>query len=106
MAGNVLDVVLDGYAYEVSSDISFDLEQQIIHINQSNMTNCLRPGGFLPLDDVNTSLQTNGQSIGITFNRYYVTENIYLVTSQTSNVVCDNGVYVDEIFSDSLESTP
>ncbi len=106
MAGDVLDVILDGYAYEISSDISFDLQQQIIHIDQSNMTNCLRPGGFLPLDNANTSLQTNGQSIGITYNRYFVTDNIYLVTSQTSNVICDNGVYVDDLFVNGFESTP
>ncbi len=103
MAGSALDVILDGYAYEVNSDITFDVDQQIINIDQSNMTNCQRPGGFLPLDDVNISLQTNSQSIGITNNQYFFAENLYVLTSQTSDVICDNGVYVDDIFVNGFE---
>ena len=102
-AFNDIELVLDGYAYAVSSDIAISLGQQTINIPDSDLENCLRPGNLIPLNNADLSLITNNQAIGISRFKYFVFGRLVFLTSETSNVVCDNGIFVDQIFVQSFE---
>jgi|GEM_PF-3954861 len=98
-----LEVILDGYAYQVNSDVIISLPQQFIFIANSEMENCMLPNGLPPSDTAGLSLITNNQGIGIKRFRYAVESRLLFLTSETSNVVCDNGLFIDQIFFDGFE---
>lgn len=103
MAQNPLELILDGYAYEVFSDVLIDLPNKTFTIADSEATNCLQPIGAIPLNTPGTfTLETNNQDIGIERNRLVVAANLLYLTSETSNLLCDNGVFVDQIFEQSF----
>jgi hypothetical protein len=101
--GNNIEVILDGFAYAIFSDISIDLEQKTIMIIDSEIENCLRSTGSLPLNTANLTLMTNNQDIGIEQFRYLVDSRLLYLSSETSDIVCDNGVFVDHIFYQGFE---
>ncbi len=96
--GNQVEVILDGYAYAIFSDVSIDLDQNSINITDSEIENCLRGDGTLPLNTANLTLKTNSQNIGIANFRYLVDGRLLYLTSETSDLDCDNGIFVDQIF--------
>jgi len=99
-----LEVILDGYAYTVYSNVTISLNLQFIFIADSDLVNCLRPNGLIPLNNADTTLITNNQGIGINKIRYAVESRLLFLTSETSNVVCENGLFVDQIFVQGFES--
>ena len=101
VAGSVTPV-LDGYAYELSSDVIIDLEDQIITID-SNMENCEQPNGDPPIDTSLYALNNNSEFIGILQFSYNTTTGTMFFTSETGNLVCANGVYVDTLFANGFE---
>jgi len=103
LAMNDLEVILDGYAYAVNSDVSINLEPQTIVVD-SELENCLRPNGQLPLNNASWTLTTNNQEIGIEHFRYAIESRLLFLSSETSNVVCDNGIFIDQIFVHGFES--
>lgn len=94
--------VLDGYAYQLFSDIEIDTSNQIISI-ESNMLNCEQPNGDPPADTEPYALSTNNQFIGLSRFVYNVDNNHIYFTSETNNIVCDNGVFIEIIFTGSFE---
>ncbi len=100
---NDLEVVLDGYAYVINSDVAINLSQQIIYIAESDLENCLRPNDLIPLNNVDLTLITNNQGIGINQTRYAVESRLLFLTSESINLVCDNGVFIDQIFVQGFE---
>ena len=82
--------VLDGYAYQLNSNISIDLKNQIISFD-SDMLNCQQPNGDPPLDTVNFAANTNGQFIGVTQFYYIIAHGNFYFTSETVDLLCDNG---------------
>ncbi|MCX7552708.1 hypothetical protein OS175_02355 [Marinicella sp. S1101] len=106
LAQNPLELILDGYAYEVFSDVLIDLPNKTFTIADSAASNCLQPSGSTPLNTPgNFTLETNNQDIGIERNRLVVAANLLYLTSETSNLLCDDGVFVDQIFVQSFDST-
>ena len=100
---NNLEVVLDGYAYAVNSDVTISLNQQFIFIAQSDLINCLRPDDLIPLNNADLTLITNNQGIGLEQFRYAVESRLLFLTSETNDLACDNGLFVDSIFSHGFE---
>lgn len=98
-----VEVILDGYAYAINSNLSINLGQQTITIPDSDLENCMRTGGLLPLNNAYFTLLTNNQAIGIDQFKYFVESRLLYLTSETSNVVCDNGIFVDQIFDQGFE---
>lgn len=94
--------VLDGYAYELYDDIIIDTNNHIINID-SNMVNCEQPNGDPPLDTVLYALYNTSQFIGIRQFTYNTNIQTVFFTSETGNLLCDNGVYVDTIYAGSFE---
>ena len=89
--------VLDGYAYHLNGDINIDLSNRLITFN-TNMGECRQPNGDPPLDTEPYALATNGQFIGLqAFNYHFSHRNIYF-SSETLNLVCPGGWYVDTLF--------
>ncbi len=99
---NNLIAILDGYAYLVTSDVMINLGQQSINF-ASDIENCLRPDNQPPLNNATLTLLTNNQNIGLDQFRYQIEERLLFLTSETSNLVCDNGVFVDQIFTNGFE---
>lgn len=98
-----IEVVLDGYAYTVNSDVAINLGQGTIIIPDSSLENCERPNALIPLNTAYLTLITNNQDIGIDQFKYSVQSRLMFLTSETSNVVCDNGLFVDQIFGQGFE---
>ncbi len=98
-----LELILDGYAYAVNSNVNININQQTIFIAESDLFNCLRPDDLPPLNNASMTLIANNQDIGITQFRYYVEGRLLFFTSETSNLICDNGVFVDQIFVQGFE---
>ena len=98
-----LEIVLDGYAYVTSSDVIINLEEQTINV-ESEIENCTRPNNQPPLNNSNWTLITNNQEIGIEDFHYIIESRLLFLTSETSNVVCDNGLFIDQIFVDGFEA--
>ncbi|MGJ8663052.1 MAG: hypothetical protein ACSHWU_05340 [Marinicella sp.] len=95
--------ILDGYAYQLFNDIEIDIENQVIIVN-SDMRNCEQPNGEAPLDTEPFALRSsNNQFIGLSHFAYNITHNNIYFTSETNNLLCDNGVYVDTLFYGSFE---
>ena len=94
--------VLDGYAYELNSDVVIDTQNNIISID-SNMVNCLQPNNNPPLENTLYALHdvnSPNQFIGLNQITYNTSSGRLFFTSETSNLLCTNGVYVDTIFAD------
>ena len=103
LAMDNLELILDGHAYSVNSNINININQQTIFIAESDLFNCLRPDSLPPLNNASMTLIANNQDIGIEQFRYYVEAQLLFLTSETSNLVCDNGVFVDQIFVQGFE---
>lgn len=104
IAQNQLELILDGYAYQVNSDIVYNINNNTLSIAESDATDCMRPGDLLPLNSAGSmTLLTNSQSIGISRTRYLVEGNLLFLTSETSNLICNNGVFIDQIFVDDFD---
>ena len=95
--------VLDGYAYQVNSDVTIDLENHNI-IFESNMLNCFQPNNNRPLDTVLFAIITNNQFIGINHFTYNTNQDRIYFTSETSNLTCENGTFVDTLFYGDFEN--
>ncbi len=101
MAQNQLELILDGHAYGVNSNVTSNLANKTITVTDSEATNCLRPGNLTPLNNAgNFTLLTNNQAIGIVQSRYWVKNKLLFLTSETSNLICNNGIFVDRIFKE------
>lgn len=94
--------VLDGYAYELYDDVIIDTENNIITID-SNLQNCQQPNGDPPLDTTLYALYSNSEFIGLSQFVYKTSTDTLFFTSETSNLVCSNGVYVDTIYGGGFE---
>jgi len=94
--------VLDGFAYELNSNITIDTQNHNI-IFDSNMLNCQQLNGDPPLDTQLFAISTNSQFIGVTSFYYSIDHGNYYFNSETGDILCDNGVYVDTIFSNDFE---
>ncbi len=94
--------VLDGYAYELYGDVAIDTENNVITID-SNMQNCQQPNGDPPLDTTIYALYNNSEFIGLSQFVYKTSSDTLFFTSETSNLVCSNGVYVDTIYAGGFE---
>lgn len=103
LAMDNLELILDGHAYSVNSNVNININQQTIFIAESDLFNCMRPNGLPPLNNASMTLIANNQDIGIEQFRYYVEAQLLFLTSETSNLVCDNGVFVDQIFVQGFE---
>lgn len=97
--------ILDGYAYELYDDIIIDTLNQIININ-SNMIGCQRPQGTPPLETSLLALHNVNdlnQYIGLDQIVFNTVSGKLFFTSETSNLTCLNGVYVDTIYLGDFE---
>lgn len=97
--------VLDGYAFELFDDVIIDTENNIITIN-SDLTNCLQPNGAAPLETAFLALYNINdadQFIGLNHISYNTFTGTLYFTSETGNLICDNGVFVDTIFAGGFE---
>ena len=99
-----LELILDGHAYTVNSNVNININQQTIFIAESDLFNCLRPDNLPPLNNASMTLIANNQDIGIEQFRYFVEGRLLFLTSETSNLICDNGAFVDQIFVQGFES--
>ncbi len=99
---NNLEMVLDGYAYALNSDVTIDFDQQLISV-ESELENCLQNNNQAPLTNSNWTLISNNEVIGIEQFRYHIESQLLFLTSETSNVVCDNGLFIDQIFVHGFE---
>lgn len=95
--------VLDRHAYQLTSDISIDLVNKIISFN-SNMLNCEQANGSPPLDTADFALHSNSQFIGLNNFSYRTKTNQLWMTSETNDVLCTNGQFIDEVFSGDFEA--
>ena len=98
-----VDLILDGYVYSVNSNVNINTNQLTIFIADTELENCLRPNGLAPLNNSNMSLIANNQDIGVEQFHYFVASKLLFLTSESSNLVCDNGVFVDQIFVQGFE---
>lgn len=104
MSQNQLELVMDGYAYPIISDVVFNIDNRTITIAESETYNCLQFNQSLPLNSgTNFTLLTNNQSIGISNTKYSVDSNLLFFTSETNNLICDDGIDVDTIFTQGFE---
>ncbi len=97
-----LIVILDNYAYQPSSDLTLDLSHKIFSMN-SNMIDCHRLWGGPPLDTNDYALHTNSQFIGLDQFKFNVPQNIVVLKSETGDLICTNGIFVDPIFQSGFE---
>jgi hypothetical protein len=97
-----LTPVLDGYGYELYEDVIIDTENNIITID-SNMQNCQQMNGDPPLDLNLYALFNNNQFIGLKYFNYNTTTDTIFFTSESVDLICDNGVYVDTIYKGTFE---
>jgi len=97
-----LTPVLDGYAYELSADVIIDINNHVITI-ESNMQNCQQTGGEPPIDTALYALFSNNQFIGLQQITYNTMTDTLFFSSETSDLTCDNGVYVDTIYAGDFE---
>ncbi|MCB1582433.1 MAG: hypothetical protein R3E90_00865 [Marinicella sp.] len=99
-AGSVAPI-LDGYAFELYSNVTIDINNHIITID-SNMQNCEQPNGSPPLEDNLYALHDSNypnQFIGLSQITYNTSSGRLFFTSETSDLFCINGKYVDTIFA-------
>lgn len=94
--------VLDGYAYILTDEVLIDSDNLIIDI-QSSMTQCEQANGDLPLDTAPLALHVNSQFIGLLRFEYSIIQGKLYFDSETGDLICDNGFYVDTIHTDSFE---
>ena len=94
---------LDQFAYTMTGDVNIFLDSQIITFT-SNMTNCQQANGNPPIDTGPTALVTNAQFIGITAFRYNLKNRKVQFNSETRDLICDNGVFVEVLFTDDFEN--
>ena len=94
--------VLDGYAYQLNSDVTIDLVNHNF-IFDSNMLNCEQPNNDPPLDTALFAIITNNQFIGINQFTYSISQERLYFSSETADLICDNGIYVDTFFMDGFE---
>ncbi len=97
--------VLDGYAYQFNSNVVIDFNNQIINFN-SNMLNCLQQNGQPPVDTSVFALTTNKQVIGLNqmiYNINHLRQGTIYFTSETGDLICNNGIFVDTIYIDGFE---
>lgn len=76
-AHNHVKLILDGYAYEVNSNIIYNISNKTICIENSQAANCLRPGNLLTLEQCR-EYNINNQAIGTVNNRFNVDSGILL----------------------------
>ncbi len=93
---------LDKHSYALTGDAFINLTNKVI-IVQSNMTNCQQANGDLPLDTNPAAMYTNSQFVGLSEIKYNLFSNIITFNSETNDVVCDNGVFVETLFSTAFE---
>ncbi len=105
-ASNQLELILDGYAYTVNSDVAINLGQQTVIGVETNSVNCAQANGSMPLNNATMTLVTNNQNIGLDRFQYFISDRLLFMTSETSNVVCDNGLFVDTVFAQGFEPAP
>lgn len=94
--------ILDQYAYTLSGDVMIDLTNQNIII-ESDMVNCQQENGQPPIDTTAYALYTNNQFIGLVDFKYDTYHNKINFYSETNDLICDNGVFVDVLFTTSFE---
>ena len=94
---------LDQYSYLLNGHVSIDLSNQIVSF-ASNMTNCQQANGNPPLDTGPTAVFTNGQFIGIKKMRYDIYDRTVGFISETGDLSCDNGVFVEVLFAEDFQT--
>jgi len=97
-----LILALDKYAYQFDSDVIIDFNNEIIDFD-SNMINCLQPNAQAPLDTSVFALSTNLQIIGLKKVIYNVEQGVIYFTSETADLVCTNGIFIDLIYNNGFE---
>ncbi len=97
-----LSASLDKYAYQLNSNVVIDLNNEIIDFD-SNMVNCLQPNGQVPIDTSVFGLSTNGQVIGLKKVNYDVDQRVIQFTSETSDLICINGIFIDLIYMNGFD---
>ena len=95
--------ILDQHAYTMTGDMIIDLSSQNI-IVFSNMLNCQQENGDPPIDTQAYALFTNNQFIGLNRFKYDVDQNTMVFISETNDLVCDNGVFVDVLHVTGFEA--
>lgn len=93
---------MDNYAYQFNSDVVIDFDNKIINFN-SDMINCLQQNGQPPLDNSVYALTTNAQIIGLKKMVYNVDQGVIYFTSETADLICTNGVFIDLIYNNGFE---
>ncbi len=95
--------ILDQYAYTLSGDVMIDLTNQNIII-ESDMFNCQQENGDPPIDTTPFALFANNQFIGLINFRFDTYHNRIYFNSETNDLVCDNGIFVDVLFATGFEA--
>lgn len=98
-----INFVLDGHKYDTPGDIIYRTDNQ--KIKNSLMTNCTTGGIPVPNIQVGTTLKT-GDNIHIALNavNYSLSQGRFYLTSVFGNVICQDGVYEDSLFTAGFES--
>ncbi|TDR20429.1 hypothetical protein C8D91_1401 [Marinicella litoralis] len=94
--------VLDGYAYIINSTVVIDFDNQIINFD-SNMNNCQQANGQPPIDTSVIALTSNQEIIGLNSMTYNVKQGVIYFFSETSDIICSNGIYVDTLFEEGFD---
>ena len=101
-ANSQITPVLDGYAYELYDDITIDTTNKIIILN-TNMSACEQPNMDDPVDTTVYALDNGTQYIGLSRTTYNIASQRVYFSSETSNLYCTDGVYVDTIYEGDFE---
>jgi|GEM_PF-1780639 len=94
--------VLDGYKYSSPINIVYRTDNQ--KVKNPDITNCTAAG--IPVVDIQigTTLKT-GDNIHIALNavNYSLAQGRFYLTSVLGNVICQDGVYEDDLFVGGFE---
>lgn len=91
-------LVVDGYVYEVNSDIQIFNSSRLVNVNNSSINSCQTPGGGLPSLGTGFIFASGAVAIGI--EQLFINESDWtlIMTSTDGNLTCQGGqIYADEI---------
>ena len=102
MASANVAFVLDGHSYSSPPNIVYRTDNQ--KVKNPNVTACTSNGIAVPDVPGGTTFKTGDNiHIGLTAVHYNLHQSRLYLTSEFGNIICDSGVYDDDLFVGGFE---
>ena len=102
MASANVAFVLDGHTYSSPPNIVYRTDNQ--KVKNPNVTACTSNGITVPNMNFGTTFKTGDNvHIGLSTVQYNLSQGRLYLTSVFGNVICNSGVYVDNLFTGGFE---